>query len=246
MVLRIDPLAKSEITTLNKIIGYDRRSRWRIRARILLLANQGYSSPVIAVRLSCHPSTARRWISRWQQNGLTVLKRADCMADQQRRQNRCHALRLLLQRSPTQLDLPFSTWTCRTIAAFYREVLEVPWTFQQVWYYLKKAGLKHRKTEERFTNKPFNYDLWKAAKQLLDRFLPDNTLLLYLDEKGPCCAKRYGGRCWNQNRLQIDIRQPVHGKIHLLGAYDPQIDRIWLISMDHKDSGEFCDAVTKL
>lgn len=54
--------------------------------------------------------------------------------------------------------------------------------------------------------------------QFLDRFLPADTLLLYLDEKGPYRAKRYGGRYWNQNRLQIDIRQPVHGKIHLLGA----------------------------
>lgn len=246
MVLRIDPLTKSEIKFLEKVCGYDGRSRWRTRARIILLANEGYSSPVIAKRLRCHPSTARRWLTRWQQRGLTALKRADCMFDQRRSQNRCQALRLLLELYPSQFDLPFTTWSCRIVAAFYREVLKEPWTFQQVWYYLKKAGLRHRKIDERFTTKPLNYDLWRATKQLIDRYLSDDTLLLYLDEKGPCQAKRYGGRCWSQKRLQMEVRQPVHGKIHLLGAYDPQADRIWLVPMDYKDSGEFCDAIAKL
>lgn len=246
MALRIDPLTKNEIRILKKICAYDRRSRWRMRARIILLANQGSSCPAIAVQLNCHPTTARRWLTRWQQNNLTTLNQADCRIDQQKSQNRCQALRLLLQHDPSQLDFPFTTWTCRTIAAFCQKILEVPWTYQQVWYYMKKAGLKYRRIEERLTRKPLGYDLWKAAKQLLDRFLPEDTFLIYLDEKGPCHAKRYGGLCWSDRPLQMDIRQRVHGKIHLLGAYDPQFDRIWLIPMDNKDSGEFCDAVTKL
>ena len=246
MVLRIDTLSKNEITTLNKIVGYDRRSRWRTRARILLLANDGYTSPAIAKRLGCHPSTARRWLTRWNQDELLALKRADCIVDQQQSQKRCRAMRLLMQQTPSHLDLPFSTWSCRTMAAFLRKVFGFNWTFQQVWYYLKKAGLRYRKVEERFVFKPPNYDLWKAAKRLLDRFLPDNTLLLYLDEKGPCQVKRYAGHCWSQTRLQMDVRQAIHGKMHLFGAYDPQADRIWLIPMDNKDSGEFCEALTKL
>jgi len=75
---------------------------------------------------------------------------------------------------------------------------------------LKKAGLKHIKIEECFTHKPLSYDLGKATKQFLDRFLPADTLILHLDDKGPCHAKRYGGLCWSNTRLKMDIRQPVH------------------------------------
>ena len=246
MVLRINPLTEGEIRTLTKICRYDSRCRWRLRAQILLQANEGFTSPAIAVRVGCHPSTARRWLRRWNQKGLEAFQQADRMMDQQTTQRRCQALKQLLHHPPSQLDLPFTTWTCRTIAAFYREVVGVPWKPQQVWYYLKKAGLRYRKTETRFTTKPLGYDLWKASKRLLDQYLPSDTLLLYLDEKGPCRATRYGGYCWSQQCVRLDVRQPVHGKIFLLGAYDPQADRIWLIPMDHKDSGEFCDAVTKL
>lgn len=93
-------------------------------------------------------------------------------------------------------------------------------------HYLKKVILRYRNLEERFTNNSLDYDLWRAAKKLSDRFLPTSTLLLYNDEKDPIQTKRYGGKCWSLKRLNLEVRQPIHGKIHLFGAYDPQIDRI--------------------
>jgi len=246
MTLRINPLTSEEIRELKKLCVYDRRSRQRLRARIILKINQGGSAPGVATRLGCHVTTVRRWIKRWNQKGLVSFTQADCWADQTSRQKRGQALNSLLQQDPIKLDLPFTTWTCRTLAAFCRDVLDLDWTYQQVWYYLRQAGLRYRKVESRFLTKPLGYELWKAAKRLLDRFLPTDTLVLYLDEKGALSVTRYGGHCWSTKPRQLETRQPIHGKLHLLGAYNAQEDQIWLMPMDNKDSGEFCDAVSKL
>ncbi len=246
MTIRINPLTSDEVQELKKLSVYDRRCRRRIRAKIILETNQGGSAPVVATRLGCHVTTVRRWIKRWNQRGLAALTQADCLTDQTWKQKRGQALKLLFRQDPAKLGLPFTTWTCRTVAAFCRDALSLNWTYQQVWNYLKQAGLRYRKVETRFLNKPVGYDLWKAAKRLLDRFQPSDTLVLYLDEKGALSVTRYGGHCWSEEPQRIDLRQPIHGKLHLLGAYDFQTDRIWLIPMDNKDSGEFCDAVSKL
>lgn len=246
MTLRINTLTPGEQRKLKKISVYDRRSRWRVRAKIVLLSATGYSCPVIATRLGCHVTTARRWVKRWNQTGLEALTQADRWANHQRHQKRCQAFHLLLQYSPVHLNLPFTTWSCRTLAAFLRDFVDSRWSYQQVWFYLKHAGFRYRKVDARFRIKPPTYDLWKATKRLLDRFLPADTLLLYVDEKGPLTVTRYGGHCWGPKRFSMEVRQPIHGKFHLFGAYDPRADQIWLIPMDHKDSGEFCDALAKL
>ncbi len=246
MTLRINPLTSEEVRELKKLSVYDYRCRRRLRAKIILEMAQGASCPVVATRLGCHVTTVRRWIKRWNQQGLATLNQADCWADHSRQHSRQHAFKLLIQQDPTKLELPFTTWTCRTLAAFGRDVLNLNWTYQQVWYYLRQTGLRYRKVESRFLTRPLGYDLWQAAKRLLDRYLPTDTLVLYLDEKGALSVTRYGGHCWSTKRLQLEMRQPVHGKLHLLGAYDPQADHIWLLPMDNKDSDEFCDAVSKL
>ena len=82
MTLRINPLTSEEVRELKKLSVYDRRSRHRLRAKILLEINQGSSAPVVATRLTCHVTTVRRWIKLWNYQGLTALTRADCWTDQ--------------------------------------------------------------------------------------------------------------------------------------------------------------------
>lgn len=246
MALRISPLTPTEITQLKKVIAYDRRARWRVRAQILLAAHKGAFSPQIASTVKCHPSTVRRWIKRWNQNRFQAFRAAARHADQTKTQARCAALEKVIQCNPIKAKLPFTRWTCRTISAFIRDQLSLPWTPQRVWYYLKKAGLRHRKVVKRFVWKPVEYTVWPGFKRFLDYCTTPDILVLFLDEKGPVSATRYGGYCWSSQIQSFDIRQQIHGKIHLFGAYDPRTRQIRLISMDGKNSGEFCDAFSRM
>jgi predicted ArsR family transcriptional regulator len=51
------------------------RGRWRQAARavMVLLSLQGISAAQIAVLLECHPATVRRWIGRFNTEGMAGL-----------------------------------------------------------------------------------------------------------------------------------------------------------------------------
>ena len=51
------------------------RGRWRQAARavMVLLSLHGLSAAQIAVLLDCHPATVRRWIGRFNREGMTGL-----------------------------------------------------------------------------------------------------------------------------------------------------------------------------
>ena len=53
----------------------DLRGRWRqaSRAVMVLLSLQGLSAAQIAVLLECHTATVRRWISRFNSEGMAGL-----------------------------------------------------------------------------------------------------------------------------------------------------------------------------
>ena len=53
----------------------DLRGRWREAARavMVLLSLRGLPSAQIAALLDCHPATVRRWISRFNREGLAGL-----------------------------------------------------------------------------------------------------------------------------------------------------------------------------
>src|SRR5579863_8952293 len=53
----------------------DLRGRWRqaLRAMMVLLSLQGLSAAQIAGLLECHPATVRRWIGRFNAEGLAGL-----------------------------------------------------------------------------------------------------------------------------------------------------------------------------
>jgi transposase-like protein len=56
-------------------LGAGLRGRWREAARavMVLLSLQGLAAAQIAVLLDCHPATVRRWISRFNDEGLAGL-----------------------------------------------------------------------------------------------------------------------------------------------------------------------------
>ena len=101
MTLRINPLTYEEERELKKLSVYDQRGRWRLRAKIMLELDQGALCPAVATRLKCHVSTVRRWLKRWNHQGLVALAQADHWADQSRLQKRQQALKLIIQQDPT-------------------------------------------------------------------------------------------------------------------------------------------------
>src|SRR6185437_8459026 len=98
------------------------RGRWRVpvRAVMVLLSLHGLSPAEIAVLLECHPSTVRRWIGRFNAEGVAGL------ADRPR----CGRPRLGGRR------------LTRRIAALLEQ--PGPWTVRRLWRYLGRPALSPR------------------------------------------------------------------------------------------------------
>src|SRR5215813_9715645 len=90
------------------------RGRWRQAARavMVLLSLQGLSAAQIAVLLECHPATVRRWIGRFNTEGMAGL------ADRPR---------------PGRPPLGGTRLTSRIAALLERPG---PWTLPRIWRYL--------------------------------------------------------------------------------------------------------------
>lgn len=156
------------------------------------------------------------------------------------------AVEKLVSHSPQSLNLPFTTWSAATIAAFMTEVVECSMCRTTAWKALKGAGYSYRKVQDKFIFKDPLYDLKRAQLTLLRRYFPDSFRLIFIDEKGPVHAVRYSGRCWSPKPRYRERRQPSLGKIKFLGAYDPQRDLLYMEPMIGEDSKSFCEALTTL
>ena len=55
---------------------------------------------------------------------------------------------------------------------------------------------------------------------------PSNSVLLYVDEKGPVTAKTHGGTSWSSLQVKIEKAQKINGLLNVLGAFDYTNDKM--------------------
>jgi transposase len=145
------------------------RGQWRQAARavMVLLSLQGLPAAQIAVLLECHPATVRRWISRFNREGLAGL------ADRPR-----------CGRPPAG-----GRRLTRRIAVLGRPG---PWTLPRVWRYLGRPGISMRTLYRRVRQ----VAIWRRPK-LIARGDPDHdqvvagivARLLELPRRAVVCAE---------------------------------------------------------
>jgi len=100
----------------NKEIGY--------RALIIALSYDGYEVREIARRLNLHPNIVRKWIKRFNREGMECLyskagrkKKLDKKTEKK--------IFMIALKKPYKLGLPFSTWSLRKIKYYINKKLRV-------------------------------------------------------------------------------------------------------------------------
>jgi transposase len=146
------------------------RGRWRQAARavMVLLSLQGLPAAQIAVLLECHPATVRRWIGRFNSEGLAGL------ADRPRPGRPPLGGKRLTSRIAGLLELPG------------------PWTLPRIWRYLGRPRISMRTLYRRVAQ----VAIWRRPK-LTARGDPDHdhvvagivARLLALPRRAVVCAE---------------------------------------------------------
>jgi transposase len=121
------------------------------RATILHLAAEGQTVPQIAEAMGLNEKTVRKWLKRFEQDGLAGLEDAPRSGAPSRytAENKARVLQAARTR-PSELGLPYGSWTFERLAVYVREQLGLPMKKTRIFEILQEEGLRWHKQETWF------------------------------------------------------------------------------------------------
>ncbi len=73
-----------------------------------------------------------------------------------------------------------------------------------------------------------------------------NSVLLYVDEKGPVTAKTHGGTSWSSIQVKVEKAQKINGLLNVFGAYDHTNDKMHVHCYRNKTGKQFVDFLKRV
>lgn len=147
MTLYVQPISEEERTHLDKIIAQPEPETLGARAHIVLLSSQGYSSTEIAYLVGRHPATVRKWIHRWNEQGISSLINA--LSPGRKRictEGQIREIVEIALTEPRALGQPYSRWSLHRLVRYLIEtgVVETI-SHDTVWRILRARGIHFQK-----------------------------------------------------------------------------------------------------
>ena len=214
------------------------------RAKIVLLSYEGYTAPEIEKRLNVHVKNVRKWIKRFNEDGVAGILEAKRQGRKpifdRRVENRIVEIATT---NPIHLGLPFSTWSLRKLAYHLtKKGVVKKISHAEVRRILNDRDVAFRKSKRKLFSEDPEYEAKKARIQRLLR--KPNCVVLYVDEKGPIPVKEYGGYSWCRRTKIIRANQKIKGKVSMFTAYDLHSDKLYAKFYHRETSEEFVKFVS--
>ena len=141
--IRLDGLSAEALAELDRAYRGSPDARLRIRAlMVLLAAEQGLVAAQIAALVRLHEETVRRWLLRYQAEGLAGLEDSPrCGAPAKVAPEYREQLLLTVRCRPRSLGLPFSLWTAARLADYLAEQTGLRLSSSSVYRCLRAGGI---------------------------------------------------------------------------------------------------------
>ena len=151
-IIKVRALNEEEARVIAKLAhAHTASARLVQRAKIIDWSSQGQTVPQIAARLPIKETTVRKWIKRFEEQGLQGLEDAPRPGAPARYTPETKARVLQAARTrPSELGLPFASWTFERLAAYVAEQLGVSMMRTRIIEILHEEGLRWRKQETWF------------------------------------------------------------------------------------------------
>lgn len=146
MMRRVHPLTDEEVQALQQLHRSTKDSAIRSRCDMILWSHAGFSPPQIGQRVRCSGRTVRRFIARYEGEGLAGLS-ARPRPGRPRRVS-AEYLQLLGERVeqwPRDVGLPFSNWTTVNLATDMAQQTGITLSARQLENYLKANDWRLRR-----------------------------------------------------------------------------------------------------
>lgn len=148
MTLYVRQLSEEEQDQLNEIINESRPETLGARARIVLLSSQGYTSTEIASQVGRHPASVRKWILRFNAEGISSLLdaptpgRKRSYSDEQ-----ADKIVEIALTEPRSLGLQFTRWSLHRLTRYLIDIGVVKTiSHDTVWRILRAKGIRFQKS----------------------------------------------------------------------------------------------------
>jgi len=152
MALHLRALTREEVQTIKKW-SQSRTEEARLveRAKIISLASQGREVPQIAEALGIHEKTVRKWLKRFDEQGVEGLTDAPREGAPSRYTPEVKAQIIAAALSnPREVGRKFGSWTFERLAAYVREELGFGIKKTRIFEILHEEGLRWRQQETWF------------------------------------------------------------------------------------------------
>lgn len=149
MTLYIRPLSEEERSCLGKMIVKSKPEALGTRAHIILLSSQGYSSAEIAPLVGRHPASVRKWIHRFNVEGISSLTNAPSPGRKRSySEEQAQKMVEIALTEPRALGQPFSRWSLHRLTRYFMDtgLLETI-SHDTVWRVLRSEGIHFEKGE---------------------------------------------------------------------------------------------------
>lgn len=161
--LQVRPISKEELTELNGLYHKTKEARIRTRVQMILLAaEEQLTSPKIAKIVRKNDQTVRRWIKRFNTEGIQGLFDAP-RSGSPGKTTSAYRERLLIvvRQRPRSLNQPYSLWTLDRLADYMAEETGVRVTYETVRRILKKHGIVFRRPQHTISSPDPEYQVKK-------------------------------------------------------------------------------------
>jgi transposase len=161
--IRLNALGPESLAELDHAYRSSPNARLRIRAlMVLLAAEQGLVAAQIAPLVRLDEETVRRWLRRYQAEGLEGL--ADwprCGAPPKVTAEYRKQLLSVVRRRPRSLGLPFSLWTADRLADHLAEETGIRLSPRSIYRLLQAGGIRLSRPQHTITSPDPEYLLKK-------------------------------------------------------------------------------------
>jgi transposase len=221
----------------------------RIRYRIVLLSDQGWSGKHIAKALGCSPSTVSRTLWRWELYGQAgLIDRREDNGQTKADDLYAQTVAWILESSPQDFFHRRPTWTRRLLIETARQYTGVAVSLTTMGRLLKKLKVRRGRPKPDAPC-PWSQSARKQRVAMIHALiatLPANQACVWEDEADIDLNPRIGFD-WMLPGTQRHVMTPGKNvKRYLAGAMDAATDRLVWARGERKNSRLFIDLLKKL
>ena len=165
--IKVRPITTEEITELDESYRRTKNVRVRTRAQMILLgAEEKITAPQIAKIVRQDEQTVRRWIKRFNAEGVTGLSdEPKSGAPKQVTEAYRERLLIVVRRRPRSLDQSYSLWTLQRLVDFMAEETGLRFSTETVRLILKANDIVTSRPQHKVSSPDPEYEVKKRRSK---------------------------------------------------------------------------------